>query len=80
MRQVAMHAMDCIDAATTDTLSPHVLPAENLWKMLVYIEEALLSTMHLPVSSEDTLYFYRYLHTHILITDKTFLLLIDVPI
>ena len=36
--------------------------------------------MHIPISSEDTLHFYRYLHTHILIADKQFLLLIDVPI
>ena len=48
--------------------------------MLIHIEEALPSTMYLPVSSEDTLYFYRYLCTHILITDKQFLLLMDVPI
>ena len=48
--------------------------------MLVHIEEALSQTMHLPVSSEDTLQFYRYLHTHVLIVDKQFLLLINVPI
>ena len=36
--------------------------------------------MHLPVSSEDTLHFYRYLCTHVLIANKQFLLLIDVPI
>ena len=36
--------------------------------------------MHLPVSSEDTLHFYRYLHTHVLIAKQQFLLLIDVPI
>ena len=36
--------------------------------------------MHLPVSSEDTLHFYRYLHTHILIANRQFLLLIDVPV
>ena len=28
MRQVAMHAMDYIDAATTGILSPHVLPVD----------------------------------------------------
>ena len=71
--------MDYIDAATTGKLSPHVLPVEDLWKILICIEEALPSTMHLPVSSEDTLHFYRYLCTHILITDKQFLLLIDAP-
>ena len=36
--------------------------------------------MHLPISPEDTLHFYRYLCTHILIADEQFLLLIDVPI
>ena len=53
-----MHAMDYIDAATTGILSPHVLPVEDLWKMLIHIEEALPSTMHLPVSLDDTLHFY----------------------
>ena len=37
-------------------------------------------TMHLPISSEDALHFYRYLHTHILIADEQFLLLVDVLI
>ena len=80
MRQVTIHAMDYIDTATTGLLSPHVLQIEHLWKMLIHIEEALPSTMHLPVSLEDTLHFYRYLGTHVLITDEQFLLLIDVPI
>ena len=30
MRQIAMHAMDYIDIATTSILSPHVLPVEDL--------------------------------------------------
>ena len=72
--------MDYIDAATTSTLSPHVLHIMDLKKMLVHIEKTLPPTLHLPVSSEDTLHFYRYLHTHVLITNKQFLLLIDVPI
>ena len=59
MRQVAMHAMDHIDAAITGILSPYVLPVEDLRKMLLHIEEALPSTMHLLVSSGDTLHFYR---------------------
>ena len=80
MRQVAIHAMAYIDRATTGTLSPHVLPVKDLRMMLIHIEETLPSTMHLSVSSENTLHFYRYLCTHILITDKQFLLLIDVPI
>ena len=72
--------MDYIDAATTGTLSPHILPIMDLKKMLSHIEETLPSTLHLPVSSEDTLHFCCYLHTHILITNKQFLLLIHVPI
>ena len=80
MRQVAMHAMDYIDAATTGILSPHVPSVEDLRKMLIHIGEALPSTIHLLVSSEDTLYFYQYLCTHILIADTQFLILINVPI
>ena len=58
----------------------HVLPVEHPRKMLLHIEEALSLTKHLPVSSEDTLHLYRYLHTHILIADEQILLLINVPI
>ena len=72
--------MDYIDAAMTGTLSVHILPIMDLGKMLSHIEETLPSTLHLPVSSEDTLYFYRYLCTNVLIANKQFLLLIDVPV
>ena len=48
--------------------------------MLTHIKAELQSTMHLPVSSNDILHFYRYLHTHILVAEEQFLLLIDVPI
>ena len=75
-----MHSMDYINAAMTRTLSPHVLPIIDLKKKLVHTEETLAPTLCLPVSSEDTLQFYRYLCTHVLITDKQFLLLIDIPI
>ena len=80
IRTVSMHTMDYINAVTTGTLSPHILPIMELQKMLSHIEETLPPTLHLPVSSEDTLHFYRYLCTHILITNKQFLLIIDVPI
>ena len=75
-----MYIMDHVNAATTGTLSPHILPIMDLKQMLSHIEEAVPSTMHFPVSSEDTLHFYRYLHTHILIANRQFLLLIDVPL
>ena len=62
------------------TLSPHILPIADLKQMLSYIEETLPPTMHLPVSSENTLHLYCYLHTHVLIANRQFLLPIDVPI
>ena len=72
IRTVYMHTMDYIDAATTGTLLPHVLPIMDLKKMLAHIEETLPLTLHLPVSSEDTLHFYRYLCTDVLNTSKQF--------
>ena len=80
MREVVLHTIDYIDAATTRILLPYVLPMEDLRKMLLHTEETLPSNMHLPISSKDVLHFYRYLHTHVLIADEQFLLLIDVPI
>ena len=75
-----MHTMDYVNAATTGTLLPHILPIMDLKKMLSHIEETLPPTFHLPVSSEDTLHFYRYHHTHVLIANKQFLFLIDAAI
>ena len=80
IRMVSTHTMDYIDAATSGTLSPHILPVMDLQKMLIHIEETLPSMLYLPVPSDDTLHFYRYLHTHVLIANKQFLLLINVPI
>ena len=77
---VSTHTMEYIDAATSGTLSPHVLPVIDLQKMLQHIADTLPPTLHLPILPEDTLHFYRYLHTHVLIENKQFLLLIDVPI
>ena len=58
VRSVSLHTMDYVDAATTGIPSPHVLPVMDLQKMLSHIEETLPPTLHLPVSSEDTLHFY----------------------
>ena len=79
MRQVAIHMMDYVDAATTNILSPDILPMENLRSMLQHIESELPLTMHLPLSSDDTLHFYQYLNVHVLKTEGQFLLLIDEP-
>ena len=65
IRTVSMHTMDYFDAATTGTLSPHILPIADFKQMLSHIEETIPPTIHLPVSSEDTLHFYRYFHTHV---------------
>ena len=72
--------MEYINAATSGILSPYVLPGMDLQKMLWHIADTLPSTLHLPISPEDTLNFYRYLCTRILIENKHFLLLIDIPI
>ena len=55
-------------------------PSQILQKMLQHIADTLPPSLHLPISPEDTLHFYRYLHTHVLIENKQFLLLIDIPI
>ena len=77
---VSTHTMDYINAATSGTLSPHVLPAMDLQRMLTHLADTLPPMLHLPVSPDDAPHFYRYLCTHILIEKKQFLLLIDVPI
>ena len=72
--------MDYIIAATSETLSPYILPVIGLQRMLQHIANTLPPTLHLPISPEDMLHFYRYLHTYVLIENKQFLLLVDVPI
>ena len=80
IQMVSTPTMDYINAATSGILSPHILPTVDLQKMLLQISDTLPSTLHLPVSPDDTLHFYRYICTHVLITNKQFLLLIDIPI
>ena len=80
MSQVVIHIMDYVDAATTNILSPDILPVEDLRNMLRHIESELPSMMHLPISLDNTLHFYWYLTTHVIIADGQFLLLINVPI
>ena len=77
---ISTHTMDYIDAATSGKLSPHILPVADLQHMLTYIATTLPPTLHLPISPMDTLHFYRYLCAHVLIENKQFLLLIDIPI
>ena len=77
---ISTHTMDYIDAATSGKLSPHILPVVDLQQMLTHIATTLPLTLHLPISPMDTLHFYRYLSAHVLIENKQFLLLIDIPI
>ena len=65
IQMVSAHTMDYIDAATSGTLSPHILPVVDLQRMLSHIADALPPTLHLPVSPDDALHFYRYLCTHV---------------
>ena len=80
IQMVSTHTMEYINAATSGTLCPHVLPVIDLQRMLQHIADTLPPTLYLPISPEDTLHFYRYLCTYILIKNKQFLLLIDIPI
>ena len=70
MRQGVIQTVNHTDAATTYILSPNILPVEELRNMLRHIKSQLPSTMHLPISSDDTLHFYQYLKTHILTADS----------
>ena len=69
---VSTHTIKYINATTSSILSPHVLPVADLQKMLQHIADTLPPTLHLPISPEDTLHFYRYLHAHVLIENKQF--------
>ena len=71
IKMVSTHAMDYIDAATSGILSPHILPMLDLQVMLTHIQDALPSTLHLPISPEDTLHFIQIsLHTYVLIANR----------
>ena len=62
--------MDYINTATSGTLSPHILPVMGLQRMLSHIADTLPNMLHLPISLDDALHFYRYLCTHILIENS----------
>ena len=70
LKQVATHTMDYVNVAMTNILSPYKLPVEELRSMLRFIKSQLPTIMHQPISSDDTLYFYQYLKTHMLIADR----------
>ena len=59
MRQVAIHTMDYV--ATINVSSPDILPVAHLRDMLKNIECEWPSTMHLTISSDNTIHFYQYL-------------------
>ena len=48
MRHISIHMTDYVNPATTNILSPHILPVKVLRNMLRHIESKLPSTMHLP--------------------------------
>ena len=52
IQMVSTHTMDYINAATSGTLSPHVLPVVDLQRMLQHIADTLPPTLHLPISPD----------------------------
>ena len=70
IQTVSAYTMDYSNVATSGTLSSHILPVMDLQKMLLHISDTLPPMLHLPVSPDDTLHFYRYLCTHILIENN----------
>ena len=70
IQMLSTHSIDYINTATSGTLSPHVLRVIDLQRMLQHIADTLLPTLHLPISAKDTLHFYRYLCTHVLIENS----------
>ena len=70
IQMVSTHTMEYVNTATSGTLFPHVLPVIDLQRMLQHIADTLPPTLHLLISPEDALHFYRYLRTHILIKNK----------
>ena len=77
MRQIFIHTIDYVHTATTNILSSHILPVDDLRNILRHIGSELPSTMHQSNSSDDTLHFYQYLNIHIFIAEGQFLLLVD---
>ena len=76
-----MHAMDYIDAATTGILlTTH--PSSRRFERNSGAHQSGITINYAVYQYhwDDTLHFYRYLHTHILVAEEQFLLLIDVPI
>ena len=70
IQMVSTHTIDYINAATSGTLSPYVLPVLDLQRMLKHIADTLPPMPHLSLSTDDTLNFYRYLCTHVLIENS----------
>ena len=56
IQTVSAHTMVYIDAATSGTLSPHVILVIDQQKMLLHISDTLPPMLHLPISPDDTLY------------------------
>ena len=56
MKQLANHVLEYIDTATTNALTPHLIPVPDLQQMLYQIESELPPNMHLPIPSSDPLH------------------------
>ena len=80
IRMVSTHTMDYINAATSGTLSPHVLPVMDLQRMLkTHSRYPTTYTTPTNFTRRYPTFLQISLYSH-LIENKQFLLLIDVPI
>ena len=81
IQTVSAHTMDYINAATSgNTLSTHPTCHGSTKDVVTYIRYLTTYTAPTCFTRMIPYIFYRYLCTHILLENKQFLLLIDVPI
>ena len=58
MRQDAICTIDFVEVATTNVLSPDIILVADLRNMLKHIGSETPPTIHLHISSDNTLHFY----------------------
>ena len=69
INQVATHTMDYVDTVTTNILSLDIITVEEIKGIIRHIESQFPSLLHLSISSDNTLHFYKYPKTHVLVAE-----------
>ena len=81
LHTLSTHTKDYINATTSGMLSPHVLPVADLWKMpTAHCRQPTSYSAPANITSGHPTLLQVSVHTHVLIENKQFLLLIDIPI